>query len=198
MPLYLCETLKRCTLNPQGPTLHNGQHGVLSLTVNLAVCWANTNSNRSAATHSMGHITLIIADLPSDLRSSLACTMLVGITLGPRPPRSKNLYKLLLPLALKIRRAREHRLQIKTPGHSLGRMIRASLGWLSADRPAAIELTGGPFHKAFDSLCLRCTVSHDDISKHIAAPHRDAARHNRAVLKQIIEYQRETRPTRRC
>ena len=82
--------------------------GALSLTVNLAVDWANASSNRSAATHSMGPITLTIADLPSHMRSSLACILLVGITPGPKPPRSKNLYKLLQPLALEIRSANQH------------------------------------------------------------------------------------------
>ena len=68
-----------------------------------------------------------------------------------------------------------------------GRLVRVSLGCLCADRPAAVDLTGGPAYQAEDSPCLRCTVSKPDISSHTSAPHRDSAWHNRAVLKQLIE-----------
>ena len=96
--------------------------GALSLTVNAAIDWANASSNRSAATHSMGPISLTIADLPSPLRASLACTLLVGITPGPKPPRASNLYKLLLPLVLEIRAADEYGLWIKTPRYPQGKL----------------------------------------------------------------------------
>ena len=99
----------------------------LSMEVNLGIDWANPSSNRSAASDSMGPISLQIADLPAQLRSSFSCLLLVGITPGPKQPAARNLYKLLLPLTLELRAAELHGLWIRTPKHPSGKYTLQSL-----------------------------------------------------------------------
>ena len=101
---------------------HNkaGLADALVVTVNLGMDWASPNSRRGAAADSMGPISLYLADVPPQLRSAFCCTMIVGITPGPKEPKAKNLQKNLLPLILQLRAAALHGLWVRTPKHPSG------------------------------------------------------------------------------
>jgi hypothetical protein len=64
-----------------------------------------------------------------------------------------------------------------------GRLVQVSLGLIVADRPAAIDITGGPHYKATDSPCLRCEISVPEIPTLRTFPSRDAHAHNLASFK---------------
>ena len=66
-----------------------------------------------------------------------------------------------------------------------GRLVRVVLGCVTADRPAAVGVTGGPHFKAKVSPCLRCTISADEIVGLRDAPLRDSHAHNLGTLAQI-------------
>ena len=92
----------------------------LDLTLNLAVDWASPFSSRSSGSYSLGPISLQIANLPTQLRASFACTLLTGITPGPKSPLAKNLWRFLLPLCLEIRAGETEGLWIRTPQYPNG------------------------------------------------------------------------------
>ena len=93
----------------------------LLITVNFGIDWANPSSRRSAASDLMGPITLYLADMPAQLRSAFCCTMIVGITPGPREPKEQNLHKNLLPIMLELRAAELYGLWVRTPTHPAGK-----------------------------------------------------------------------------
>ena len=102
------------------PSVNPSLAAALSIEVNLGIDWAHPSSNRSAASNSMDPISLQIADLPAQLRSSFSCLLLV-VTPGPRQPAACNLYKLLLPVTLELRAAELHGLWVRTPKHPSGK-----------------------------------------------------------------------------
>lgn len=68
----------------------------------------------------MGPITLPLADVPSQLRSSLHFNLLVGITPGPTAPRARNLHKLLAPVCAELSAGERHGLWVRTPKYPHG------------------------------------------------------------------------------
>ena len=63
--------------------------------------------------------------------------------------------------------------------------MRVVLGCVTADRSAAVEVTGGPHFKAKASPCLRCTIHLDEIVSLRNAPMRNSHGHNVGILDQI-------------
>ena len=168
---------------------------VLTITVNLGIDWASPSSRRAAAADSMGPITLYLADVPAELRSAFCCTMIVGITPGPKQPKASNLHKNLLAVTLELRAAGRHGLWVRTPEHPSGRLVRVVLGCIVADRPAAVEVTGGPHYKAKATPCLRCTTPSIDIVSLRIAPARESYAHNVGTIRQVFSYLPHARPT---
>ena len=95
----------------------------LYLVLNLAIDWANTSSRRGSSVDSMGPILLTVASLPPELRPHMACVLLMGITPAPSMPKGRNLWKLLLPLAVELREAEMRGLWICTADYPTGEML---------------------------------------------------------------------------
>ena len=64
------------------------------------------------------------------------------------------------------------------------------LACLCADRPAAVELTGGPHYSGGASPCLRCEIAAKDIPNLRTARHRDSHAHNVATIEQVYSVPR--------
>lgn len=64
-----------------GPSIHSTL--VMTVPLWLSCDWTDLCSRQSGAHYSMGPITLPLANVPPQLRSSLHCNLLVGIEPGP-------------------------------------------------------------------------------------------------------------------
>lgn len=98
-----------------------GRGDVLTVPLLLSCDWADLYSRRAGAHYSMGPITLPLANVPPQLRSSLHCNLLVGITPGPTAPRARNLHKLLAPVCAELSAGEKHGLWVRTPKYPHGK-----------------------------------------------------------------------------
>lgn len=113
-----------------------GRSGVLTVPLLLSCDWTDLYSRRGGAHYSMGPITLPLADVPPQPRSSLNFNLSVGITPGPTAPRARNLHMLLAPVCAELSAGERHGLWVRTPKYPHGRLIRTILIGVVADRPA--------------------------------------------------------------
>lgn len=97
-----------------------GRSDVLTVPLLLSCDWTDLYSRRGGAHYSMGPITLPLADVPPQLRSSLHFNLLVGITPGPTAPRARNLHKLLAPVCAELSAGERHGLWVRTPKYPHG------------------------------------------------------------------------------
>ncbi|MBW0510022.1 hypothetical protein O181_049737 [Austropuccinia psidii MF-1] len=149
-----------------------------NLVFSLSVDWFNPHEKTTRRSISLGVITMLCMNLPIQFRNLQENIYVAGIIPGPNEPKLELLNEILKPLVEDLLRLWDGHFFHQTYREPFkGRLIKALVGVIVCDLPAARKLLGMAGHSSKNHFCSLCYASREtcNLASLQAIPHRSGS-----------------------